>query len=337
MEETKTTVRGKSALPPKRSAIREFEKSLRGIMEDPRIKLGEQTREKAKKKKQQTFAENRKLKNEDSKEKIQIIKEEKSIFDIIRISSIPKMKERIMKLWMKTKQKLLNPPYNDSHERKEIENHITMIGNTIESWDPEIAGYKALCEKQCLGIPTGLVLILDTILSKFSPDTEDRQMSEPKFEFNNQLLIDRTEFSKYQKTIDQLLIQIKSLSNNNHRQKEEVNKKKEHISYYWMSKAILYDKYRSNRGRVITKNNNIIKTYDISVNYINNYKIFYIKYNHKWIKLRNIIEKLNAEGLIYGFKNILKSLRMRNKNRYNGRENFNEELSINNRKQTNTQ
>ena len=104
-----------------------------------------------------------------------------------------------------------------------------------------------------------------------------------------------------------------------------------------MSKAILYDKYRSNRGRVITKNNNIIKTYDISVNYINNYKIFYIKYNHKWIKLRNIIKKLNVEGLIYGFKNILKSLRIRNKNQYNRRENFNEELSINNRKQTNTQ
>ena len=56
-----------------------------------------------------------------------------------------------------------------------------------------------------------------------------------------------------------------------------------------MSKAILYDKYRSNKGRVITKNNNIIKTYDISVNYINKYKIFYIKYNHKWIKIRNII------------------------------------------------
>ena len=51
MKETKTTVRGKSALPPKSSVIREFEKSLRGIMEDPRIKLGEQTREKAKKKK----------------------------------------------------------------------------------------------------------------------------------------------------------------------------------------------------------------------------------------------------------------------------------------------
>ena len=72
-------------------------------MEDLRIKLGDQTREKAKKKKQQTFPENRKLKNEDSKEKIQIINEEKSNFGIIRTSSIPEMKERIMKLWMKIK------------------------------------------------------------------------------------------------------------------------------------------------------------------------------------------------------------------------------------------
>ena len=53
MEETKAINRGKSALPTNRTGMRPFEKSLKGILEDPRIKLEQQARDRAKKKKQE--------------------------------------------------------------------------------------------------------------------------------------------------------------------------------------------------------------------------------------------------------------------------------------------
>ena len=80
-------------------------------------------------------------------------------------------------------------------------------------------------------------------------------------------------------------------------------------------KAILYDKYFANRARLVTKKNNEIKTYRVTISYKLGYKMFFVKYNNRWIRLREIIDKLRSEGLIFGFKNIIRELRTRNNNK----------------------
>ena len=80
-----------------------------------------------------------------------------------------------------------------------------------------------------------------------------------------------------------------------------------------ITKAILYDKYVQNKARVVTHSNNITKTYKISIRYNYYGKVFYINYQNKWIPIRYIINKLRGEGLVYGFTNIVKTLRERNK------------------------
>ena len=43
--------------------------------------------------------------------------------------------------------------------------------------------------------------------------------------------------------------------------------------------------------------------------------MFFVKYNNRWIRLREIIDKLRSEVLIFGFKNIIRELRTRNNNK----------------------
>ena len=45
-----------------------------------------------------------------------------------------------------------------------------------------------------------------------------------------------------------------------------------------VSKAILYDKYNYNKARVVTKYNDTIKTYKVSISYRYNFKAYYINY-----------------------------------------------------------
>ena len=111
-------------------------------------------------------------------------KQDNSIFDIIKNTEIAFIKERINNLWNKAKEKLLSCSRKEPHDSSEIEKHITIINNTMENWDPEIAGYKAICEKPYLGIPTGLVLTLNMILLKLSEGSgNSRQNNELDFEF----------------------------------------------------------------------------------------------------------------------------------------------------------
>ena len=42
---------------------------------------------------------------------------------------------------------------------------------------------------------------------------------------------------------------------------------------------------------------------------------FYVLYEKKWIILRNIIQKLKAEGLIYGVRNIIRILKTKHSNK----------------------
>ena len=58
----------------------------------------------------------------------------------------------------------------------------------------------------------------------------------------------------------------------------------------------------------------------MSISYKQGYKIFYVKYNGKWIRLRDIIEKLWTEGLVYGFRNIIRTLRTRNNKRHRAQD-----------------
>ena len=81
------------------------------------------------------------------------------------------------------------------------------------------------------------------------------------------------------------------------------------------NKAILYDRYISNRTRIVTHSGNNIKTYKVWIDYWNNRKIFYVNYWGRWVQLKFIIEKLRREGLVFGFKKIIEILKLRNKTR----------------------
>ena len=191
----------------------------------------------------------------------------------------------------------------------------------MENWDPEIAGYKAICEKPYLGIPTGLVLTLDMILLKLSEGSGDsRQNNELEFEFKNNRYDKGVDYTIYQRSIDQLLEQVKSIANISSKPiRARVKEDKNHTNYT-ISKAVLYDKFKANKDRVVTMVGDSIKTYEVSISNKNKLKVFYIIYENKWIQLRRIIEKLNAEGLVYGFRNIVNTLRLRNKNRKDRRQ-----------------
>ena len=81
------------------------------------------------------------------------------------------------------------------------------------------------------------------------------------------------------------------------------------------SKAILYDRYIPNRAKVVTNSNNVIRTYKVSISYRYNYKTFYVKYKNRWTPLKDNIDRLRNEGLVYGFRNIINTLRLRKTNK----------------------
>ena len=49
----------------------------------------------------------------------------------------------------------------------------------------------------------------------------------------------------------------------------------------------------------------------MAINYKFNRKIYYVKYEGKWQRLYYISEQLRRDGLVYGFKNTIKTLRSR--------------------------
>ena len=99
----------------------------------------------------------------------------------------------------------------------------------------------------------------------------------------------------------------------------KVKASQNNYNFIHTAKAILYDKYNFNKARVVTMKDNHVKVYQVSISYRNYRKTFYIKYQNHWCKLRDVLEQLRAEGLIYGFKNIVKTLRNRNIQRNSGR------------------
>ena len=86
----------------------------------------------------------------------------------------------------------------------------------------------------------------------------------------------------------------------------ETNRKHQPIT-----KAILYDKYIPNKARIVTAKGKDIKTYRVTISHKFNKRMYYVNYRGKWQRLRDIIKQLNDEGLIYGFRNIIKTLRSR--------------------------
>ena len=88
-----------------------------------------------------------------------------------------------------------------------------------------------------------------------------------------------------------------------------------------INKAILFDRMNHNRARMVTKNDDQITIYKISISYKYNSTMYYIYFKNKWRKLRDVIKNLNKEGLIYGFKSIIKALKLRRYNQNNQKVN----------------
>ena len=91
----------------------------------------------------------------------------------------------------------------------------------------------------------------------------------------------------------------------------EANKKQQSIT-----KAILYDKYIPNKARIVTKSGETIKSYRVTISHKFNKRIYYVNYKGKWQRLRDIIEQPRNEGIVYGFKNIIKAMRSRHFKKY---------------------
>ena len=81
------------------------------------------------------------------------------------------------------------------------------------------------------------------------------------------------------------------------------------------SKAILYDRSIPNRAKIVTNSNNVIRTYKISISNIYNYKTFYVQYKNRWTLLKDNIDRLRNEGLVYGFRNIINAQGLRKTNK----------------------
>ena len=109
------------------------------------------------------------------------------------------------------------------------------------------------------------------------------------------------DYSKYKKDIKE-----------NIKRKFNYEVSKRQIDRQPASKAVLYDRYIPNKARIVTNLNGAIRTYKVSINYKYGYKVFYVNYKNKWNRLRDVIESLRLEGLVYGFRNIINTLRLRN-------------------------
>ena len=80
-----------------------------------------------------------------------------------------------------------------------------------------------------------------------------------------------------------------------------------------ITKAILYDRYRTNKAKMVTKGTKII-VYPIKIQWDYNRYYFYILYRQKWQLLRNVATALRKEGLIFGARNIIAALKEKYKN-----------------------
>ena len=80
-----------------------------------------------------------------------------------------------------------------------------------------------------------------------------------------------------------------------------------------ITKAILYDRYRTNKAKMVTKGTKII-VYPIKIQWNYNRYYFYILYRQKWQLLRNVATALRKEGLIFGARNIIAALKEKYKN-----------------------
>ena len=83
-------------------------------------------------------------------------------------------------------------------------------------------------------------------------------------------------------------------------------------------KAVLVDKYRYNRGKLVT-NNKRINVYPISIHWSHNRAYYYILYRRRWQLLRDDATTLKNEGIIYERRHIINALKEKyqRKNKYN--------------------
>ena len=110
--------------------------------------------------------------------------------------------------------------------------------------------------------------------------------------------------------------QIKTSQSNSSYSEYKKKLIEENIKQQSIIKAILYDKYIPNKARIVTKSGETIKSYRVTISHKFNKTIYYVNYKGKWQRLRNIIEQLRNEGIVYGFKNIIKGIRSRHFRKY---------------------
>ena len=110
----------------------------------------------------------------------------------------------------------------------------------------------------------------------------------------------------------------KATTNSNYLKYKKYIRERRNQKFQPITKAILYDKYIANKARIVTKKREDIKIYEVKIRYINYRKTYFVKYQGKWQKLRDIAEELRKEGVILGFRNIINTLRSRhNKTKQN--------------------
>ena len=102
--------------------------------------------------------------------------------------------------------------------------------------------------------------------------------------------------------------------------------------YTPIKKAILFDKFNPYKGRIITSKEKRINVYSISIKYKYNTVMYNIHFENKWQRLYKVINVLRKEGIVYGFRNMIESLRKRKHNNRkevkNSAKESNEEMEI---------
>ena len=138
-------------------------------------------------------------------------------------------------------------------------------------------------------------------------DAVERIIAEINKGYDNKAIITKnTNYENYKTKIKQM------------QQKITKSRKQQHTN---INKAILFDRMNHNRARMVTKNDDQITIYKISISYKYNSTMYYIYFKNKWRKLRDVIKNLNKEGLIYGFKSIIMALKLRRYNQNNQKVN----------------
>ena len=78
-------------------------------------------------------------------------------------------------------------------------------------------------------------------------------------------------------------------------------------------KAVLLDKYITNKGYAVVKNESGIFKYQISISNKFPAKRYYVRYEGEWIRMKYKIHELKSKWLILGRNNIINTLRERKK------------------------